>query len=284
MSNVQHSKDPWTLDTRYSGCATVFGADGFEVAKLDGTAMGLAYLNADDETRGHWSDKPDEYYTERSEAEILANGNLMMAAPTMAKALEEILKACTEDDSTAIDACVKITSIAEKALRLVDGYPPPDAGVCRVCGCTEIHACIDTETGTPCAWADDTMTLCTVCDKAMKAEELHDEVNYFYWASIALGNFVGMPWAEWLACSIGRICTAGGGPYVYDALCFVEKGIDAGSAEALYMDAIGSPQEYLLGRLESAATLRGVRLPERPDDVKSEALIDPAPEEGKRAS
>lgn len=39
--------------------------------------------------------------------------------------------------------------------------PPPDAGICRGCGCTDEHACED-----GCAWADDAHTLCSRCAEA----------------------------------------------------------------------------------------------------------------------
>ena len=35
-----------------------------------------------------------------------------------------------------------------------------EAGTCRYCGCTEEHACPD-----GCAWADDTLTICTTCEE-----------------------------------------------------------------------------------------------------------------------
>lgn len=40
----------------------------------------------------------------------------------------------------------------------------PQPGTCRICGCTEDHAC-----ETPCAWADDTQTLCDNPDCVAKA-------------------------------------------------------------------------------------------------------------------
>lgn len=40
----------------------------------------------------------------------------------------------------------------------------PDGRRCRVCGCTDITACVD-EDGSPCAWVDD--DLCTLCDERL---------------------------------------------------------------------------------------------------------------------
>jgi len=42
-----------------------------------------------------------------------------------------------------------------------------EPGTCRYCGCTEEHACPD-----GCAWADDTLMICTTC------EELALELGY----------------------------------------------------------------------------------------------------------
>lgn len=35
--------------------------------------------------------------------------------------------------------------------------------ICRRCGCTWLDACADPATGTGCAWADASHTICTVC-------------------------------------------------------------------------------------------------------------------------
>lgn len=43
-----------------------------------------------------------------------------------------------------------------------------DLGVCRLCGCTQQHAC----PGTRCAWVDASHTLCTACLPKLTAEEL----------------------------------------------------------------------------------------------------------------
>jgi hypothetical protein len=45
------------------------------------------------------------------------------------------------------------------------------ARVCRICGCTELNACIHPD-GTPCAWVDD--ELCRRCDELMHTTALAD--------------------------------------------------------------------------------------------------------------
>lgn len=41
-------------------------------------------------------------------------------------------------------------------------HPVMVAGVCRVCGCTDLDACI-CDDGFPCAWVDAEHTLCSAC-------------------------------------------------------------------------------------------------------------------------
>ncbi|MDR1883708.1 MAG: hypothetical protein LBR26_13130 [Prevotella sp.] len=38
----------------------------------------------------------------------------------------------------------------------------PEAGTCKICGCTDENACMDSWYG-PCWWTDETQTLCSHC-------------------------------------------------------------------------------------------------------------------------
>jgi len=38
---------------------------------------------------------------------------------------------------------------------------PARRGVCRMCGCTDDHPCVNG--GQPCSWVDDSHTLCSAC-------------------------------------------------------------------------------------------------------------------------
>lgn len=54
-------------------------------------------------------------------------------------------------------------------------------GICKVCGCTEDHACYDADYGS-CWWVDETETLCSHCadagyDNSLKALILMDKEN-----------------------------------------------------------------------------------------------------------
>lgn len=40
-------------------------------------------------------------------------------------------------------------------------WKKPKSGTCRICGCTDDHACTDFE---PCHWVDPEHTLCSACD------------------------------------------------------------------------------------------------------------------------
>ena len=71
---------------------------------------------------------------------------------------------------------VDCTDIDELTIATIDGsffrlsfekLDGPPGAVCRVCGCTDDHACIDESTGQPCSWAEE--NLCSVCAKE-KAE------------------------------------------------------------------------------------------------------------------
>lgn len=44
----------------------------------------------------------------------------------------------------------------------MDTEKEPEAGICKVCGCTDNHACYDLDYG-PCWWVDETYTLCSHC-------------------------------------------------------------------------------------------------------------------------
>ena len=45
-----------------------------------------------------------------------------------------------------------------------DDEPMP--GSCRVCGCTDHHACYDRDAGEPCHWVED--DLCSVCARGLR--------------------------------------------------------------------------------------------------------------------
>ena len=47
------------------------------------------------------------------------------------------------------------------------------SGVCRVCGCTHEKPCFDPLTMAPCAWTDETETLCTTCQRKEEREKEH---------------------------------------------------------------------------------------------------------------
>ena len=46
--------------------------------------------------------------------------------------------------------------LSERDFKLHGAHTP---GICRVCGCTELDACLN-EWGDPCAWDNDEETLC----------------------------------------------------------------------------------------------------------------------------
>lgn len=48
-------------------------------------------------------------------------------------------------------------------------------GVCKICGCTDTHACHSPIFGN-CWWVDDTHELCSHCEMKMKAKKQSDEM------------------------------------------------------------------------------------------------------------
>lgn len=70
----------------------------------------------------------------------------------------------SEHDRISALTCFVIAALA--VVGLLFSLGASGAGVCRVCGCTDDNCqqCID-RTGVPCAWTDESRTLCTACEE-----------------------------------------------------------------------------------------------------------------------
>ena len=85
---------------------------------------------------------------------------------TTARAILVAMVASGGDKERKVHAAVEYAVLLEDAIQAEadedEALDRPIPGVCRVCGCSELAACLGVD-GQPCAWADTTETLCSVC-------------------------------------------------------------------------------------------------------------------------
>lgn len=98
--------------------ATVYGADGYEIADAaQGPHLHASYTGAD----GHWASTPNAHI-ERDEDEELANANLIAAAPDLLEALRGL--ATLEEENLrggdTIDVCFELAQ-ARAAIAKAEG-------------------------------------------------------------------------------------------------------------------------------------------------------------------
>lgn len=103
----KHTQGPWVVGRG----ATVYGADGYEIADAaQGPHLHASHTGAD----GHWASTPNAHI-ERDEDEELANANLIAAAPE----LLEACKACVS--AQYLNAHIRALNLANAAIAKAEG-------------------------------------------------------------------------------------------------------------------------------------------------------------------